>query len=107
MRRPAEFKRVYANGRRFGNEFFTVNTLANELPCARLGMSIAARNLRRSVDRNRMRRLIRESFRIHQHDLLSVDIIIGTRSSVLRAERAVLNAALVKIWRKLGTSCAS
>ena len=104
MRRPAEFKRVYASGRRFGNEFFTANLLANELTCARLGMSIAARNVKRSVDRNRVRRLIRESFRMQQ--LPSVDIIIGARPGVVQADRDVLRAALDKIWRKVSTACA-
>ena len=107
MRRPAEFKRVYATGQRFGNEFFTANVLANELTWARLGMSIAARNLRRAVDRNRVRRLIRESFRMHQQQLPSVDIIIGARSAVLQADRASLRAALEKIWHKVATSCAA
>ena len=37
MRRPAEFKRAYAAGKRLGNEFFTVNAQANGLGCARLG----------------------------------------------------------------------
>jgi ribonuclease P protein component len=46
LRRPAEFKHVYAVGRRLGNEFFTVNAQPNGLTSARLGMSIAARILR-------------------------------------------------------------
>ena len=107
MRRPSEFKRVYAGGRRLGNEFFTANVLANELIWARLGMSIAARTLRRAVDRNRVRRLIRESFRMHQQQLPSVDIIIGARSAVLQADRARLRAALEEIWRKVAAPCAS
>ena len=107
MRRPAEFKRVYASGRRIGNEFFTANLLANDVTWARLGMSIAARNVRRSVDRNRVRRLIRESFRMHQLQLPSVDIIIGARPAVVQADRAVLRESLDRIWIKVSASCAS
>jgi len=105
MRRPAEFKRAYAAGKRLGNEFFTVNAQANGLGCARLGMSIAARILRRAVDRNRVRRLIRESFRVHQLDLPAIDIVIGARAGVLAADNAQLRGALEKLWLKVTTAC--
>jgi ribonuclease P protein component len=105
MRRPAEFKRAYAAGKRLGNEFFTVNAQANGLGCARLGMSIAARILRRAVDRNRVRRQIRESFRVHQLGLPAIDIVIGARVGVLAADNAQLRAALEKLWLKVTTAC--
>jgi ribonuclease P protein component len=107
MRRPAEFKHVYAAGKRLGNEFFTVNAQANGLTCARLGMSIAARILRRAVDRNRLRRLIRESFRVHQLSLPPLDIVIGARAGVLSADNARLRAALEKLWQKIASTCAT
>jgi ribonuclease P protein component len=105
LRRPVEFKRAYATGKRFTNEFFTANAQANDLAWPRLGMSIAARNLRRAVDRNRVRRLIRESFRMHQQDLPALDIVIGARSAVIAADRASLRSALDKLWLKIAASC--
>ncbi|MFI4869467.1 MAG: ribonuclease P protein component [Steroidobacterales bacterium] len=105
MRRPAEFKQVYAAGKRLGNEFFTVSAHANGLACARLGMSIAARILRRAVDRNRLRRLIRESFRVHQLTLPPFDIVIGARAGVLTADNARLRSALEKLWLRISATC--
>ena len=105
MRRPAEFKRVYAGGRRLGSEHFTVNLQGNGATSARLGMSIAARILRRAVDRNRLRRLIRESFRVHQLQLPAVDIVIGVRAGVLAADNARLRSALERLWQKIGSTC--
>jgi ribonuclease P protein component len=101
MRRPAEFKRVYAVGRRLGGEFFTVHAQANGLGRARLGMSIAARILRRAVDRNRVRRLIRESFRVNQLRLPALDIVIGVRAGLLAADNARLRSALETLWQKI------
>ena len=105
LRRPAEFKRAYATGRRFANEFFTANAQANDLTWPRLGMSIAARNLRRAVDRNRVRRLIRESFRMHQQELPALDIVIGARAAVISADGDRLRTALDRLWRKIANSC--
>jgi ribonuclease P protein component len=107
MRRPAEFKRAYAAGKRLGNEFFTVNAQPNGLTCARLGMSIAARILRRAVDRNRLRRLIRESFRAHQLRLPALDIVIGVRAGVKAVDNARLRSALEKLWQKISATCVS
>ena len=106
MRRPREFQRVYAGGMRVGNEYFTVNAQANGLTCARLGMSVAARMLRQAVARNRVRRLIRESFRVNQVNLPPLDIIVGVRTAVRAADNAQLRAGLAQIWLKVTALCA-
>ena len=106
LRSPNQFKRAYAQGKRLANEHFTVSAVPNDLAGARLGMSIAARNLRRAVDRNRIRRLIRESFRMHHHHLPCVDLVIGARSSVAMTDNASLACALQRLWDKVATSCA-
>ena len=107
MRRPAEFKRAYAAGKRLGNEFFTINAQPNGLSSPRLGMSIPARILRRAVDRNRLRRLVRESFRVHQLSLPPFDIVIGVRAGVLTADNACLRSSLEKLWHKISSTCAT
>jgi ribonuclease P protein component len=107
LRRPAEFKRAYAHGRRLGNEFFTVNAVPNGLASARLGMSVAARNLKAAVARNRIRRLIRESFRTHQAHLPALDLVIGVRAAVLEADNARIRERLAALWHKIAALCES
>jgi ribonuclease P protein component len=107
LRRPAEFKRAYAQGRRLGNEFFTVNALPNGLSIPRLGMSVAARNLKHAVARNRIRRLIRESFRAHSASLPAFDLVIGVRAAVLGAESARVRERLETLWHKIAALCES
>ncbi|HEY1726078.1 MAG TPA: ribonuclease P protein component [Steroidobacteraceae bacterium] len=107
LRRPIEFQSAYATGRRMGNEFFTVNVKPNERDGARLGMSVAARILRRAVDRNRLRRLIRESFRHHQSALPRVDIVVGLRPGVKTADNQRLRVALQQLWHRISAPCTS
>jgi ribonuclease P protein component len=112
VRQAADFKRLYAQGRRFAVGGFTAVVLANTRGAPRLGLSVAARVLRRAVERNRMRRLIRESFRHHQHALPALDIVIGLRGShpragcAARAGRAQLRHSLEQLWQKISASCA-
>ena len=104
LRKPGEFKRVYATGRRIANEFFTVNTQPNELGLARLGMSVAVRAMGNAVRRNRVRRMIRESFRLNQAILPALDIVIGVRAGARAAEPVLLRASLELLWQKLKSS---
>lgn len=106
LRRPAEFQQAYSRGRRFGDALLTAAVRANELPHARLGLSIAARTVGNAVHRNRLRRQIRESFRQRQHALPPVDIVIGARTAVRLASRAELRASLLQLWEQIATQCA-
>lgn len=48
----------------------------NELGHARLGMVVAKRQFKRAVDRNRMRRIIRETFRLSSPELPPLDVVV-------------------------------
>ena len=106
LRRSVEFKRLYAQGRRLSQERFTAVVHANELGAARLGLSVAARILRRAVQRNRVRRLIRESFRHHQRSLPAVDIVVGLRAPFGELDSSQMRRSLEKLWRKISQPCA-
>jgi ribonuclease P protein component len=102
LRRPAQFKAAYEQGRRFGNELFTATVRVNDGDTsARLGLSIAARSVGNAVSRNRLRRQIRESFRLRQQGMPPVDIVIGARQAARAAPNRELREALERLWKQI------
>ena len=79
LRRKSDFDVAYARGRRLGDGFFTVIALRNEWGAPRLGLAVAVRVAGGAVRRNRLRRLIRESFRLHQASLPALDLVVSAR----------------------------
>lgn len=101
LHRPAEFQAAYRQGRKFGNALLTASVRGNEGKQARLGMSIAARTVGNAVQRNRLRRLIREGFRLAQHELPPVDIVVGARPAAREAPPAEAREAIGKLWKQI------
>ncbi len=106
LRRPGEFQRSYREGRRFQNAWLSANVAANSGTQARLGLAIAARVVGNAVQRNRLRRRIRESFRLRQLELPAVDIVIGARAAARGASAEAISAALARLWEQVIASCA-
>ena len=104
LRTPGDFKRVYAAGRRIGHDFFSVTAQPNDLERARLGMAVAVRAMGGAVERNRIRRLIRESFRLHQALVPALDIVIGVRPNARGVAATELRASLEQLWDRLQRS---
>lgn len=101
LNRPAEFKRVFQYNRRLGDAYFTIlghNTQKNP---ARLGLAIARKQVKRAVARNRLKRLIRESFRRHQHDLQGWDIVVMLKQDASKLTNQVIYDMLAKLWLAL------
>jgi len=67
----------------------------------RLGLVIAKKNVRLAVQRNRVKRLIRESFRHHQHLLTGLDIVILARKGPDTMDNAIIVQLLEKLWQDL------
>lgn len=67
---------------------------------ARLGLAISARTVPRALDRNRLKRVTRESFRLNYGSLGVFDIVIVARNkSAAGARRSELAAALATLWK--------
>ena len=79
----SDFQRVFAETNyRFTRGPLILLARQTELGVPRLGLVIRKKNLRKAFQRNLMKRLVRENFRLRQHDLPSVDIIVMSRSPI-------------------------
>jgi ribonuclease P protein component len=107
LRSKRDFDAVYSDGRRFGNGFFGLTVRVNEKGWPRLGLAVAVKTAGNAVERNRIRRLIRESFRLHQHELPPFDFVVSARLRARGTMGAQLRAQLEPLWHEARTKCGS
>lgn len=100
--RPSEFKAVFDGAvYKVGESQFLFLVRPNGLHHPRLGLVIAKKKIRRSVDRNRVKRTVRESFRLHQADLPCADVIFMARQDLAALPAESLRDALDQAWKKM------
>ncbi|MDZ3823519.1 MAG: ribonuclease P protein component [Pseudoxanthomonas sp.] len=95
----AQFDRVFAAGHRRGSRYFRLVVADNGLDHPRLGMAVSRRIDRRAVVRNRLRRQVREAFRLHWRDLPAIDVVVTARPEAAHAPRAEVWADLLALWK--------
>lgn len=92
MRKSAEFRSVYEQGKRFDGRHLTAFVRQNQLGQHRMGITASKRVAQHAVDRNRMKRLLRETFRLSEESLVSVnthyDWVFNVKRSLLKVKLA-------------------
>lgn len=97
-----QFQAVFSNpDHRCSSPRFLFLARHNDLPRARLGLVVGRRRARRAVDRALIKRLAREGFRLRQHELAGLDIVVLLRAPLGSPERAGLRAELDELWTRL------
>lgn len=103
--KPAEFKAVF-DGAAFkvGDKHFLLLANPNTLENPRLGLVIAKKKVKLAVERNRIKRVSRESFRLQHHQLPAIDLLLIARDGIATLDnsdfRQAFEAALKRLGRK-------
>ncbi|MBU1264863.1 MAG: ribonuclease P protein component [Thiobacillus sp.] len=84
----ADFDRVFADNQRARTDYVVVMARPNQVGYPRLGMVIAKRLLARAVDRNRVKRCVRESFRQVLPELPACDFVVRLIAKPVRGDEA-------------------
>lgn len=102
---PRAFQRVFAGADRIADRYFTLLVAENAEARPRLGLAIGRKVSPRAVDRNRIKRVARESFRHHQGDLPAVDVVLMTRPVARTTDNGTLHQALARLWQRVSQRC--
>ncbi|MFQ6372534.1 ribonuclease P protein component [Shewanella sp. YIC-542] len=98
---PAQFNSVFTDPQKASSAEITLLAMSNSLEHPRLGLTVAKRHVKRANQRNRVKRIVRESFRLNQYNLPPVDIVVLVRGGVLELDNEQLRKLVEKLWRKL------
>jgi ribonuclease P protein component len=97
----AAFDRVFRQAARSRDELFTVLWRANGVGRARLGLAVSKKHVKRAVDRNRIKRIIRESFRHHQTTLLGLDLVVIGHRRLSEFGNHKVTESLARHWENI------
>ncbi|MGA1073094.1 MAG: ribonuclease P protein component [Pseudohongiellaceae bacterium] len=77
---PKDYKPVFDNSRyKVSTKQFLLLATASQARRPRLGLVIAKKNVSKAVQRNRLKRVLRESFRLRQSEIPLIDIVVLAR----------------------------
>ena len=101
--KKSEYDHVFAEAKKIVNSEFIILYRNNLVGHPRLGLALSKKMIAKSHDRNRVKRILRETFRTNKC-LPSVDIVMLARPGVAKVPNSIISAKLSNSWNKLSTS---
>lgn len=98
----ADYQPVFKNARyKVSSQYILILAVANNLARPRIGLVIAKKNVAKAVQRNRVKRIFRESFRHNQRLLPALDIVILARSGLDSLSNELVHTNIERLWLEL------
>jgi ribonuclease P protein component len=103
LKNNRDFVNVYTSGKSYANRYLVIYTLKNNSDRNRLGISVS-KKVGNSVVRHRLKRLIKESYRLHEKMFNSgLDIVVIARKGSDACDYAGIESALLHLMKLNGT----
>jgi ribonuclease P protein component len=100
----ADYSYVFEQPEKILTSDFVFLYRKNAFGFARIGLALSKKKVAEATQRNRLKRLLRESFRVH--NLPSVDMVILARTGLAQKENNLIIERLKSAWNKLIACCA-
>ena len=102
LKKNADFQNVYKCGKSFANKYLVMYVKENDLNVNRIGISVS-KKVGNSVVRHRVKRLILESYRLHE-DMFnsSLDMVIIARSTAKDKSYKEISSAVIHLGKLHG-----
>ncbi len=98
---PRDFRQVFQTATlKVSSKDLLILARINQSPVARLGLVIAKKHVRRANQRNRIKRVIRESFR-QQRLFTGLDLVVLARGPLDQRDNEELFQLLAQLWQQL------
>ena len=99
-----DFSSVFNLRKRIANKHLVMRYRPNALNRPRLGLIVAKKTAKLAVQRNYMRRVLRELFRLNQHHLPAVDVVIQVQKTFEKPDFMQIKQEFEYLMHKLATS---
>ncbi len=99
LRRAADYRRVFRNGVRADGRLMSLVIAPGANTHARLGLA-AGRRVGGAVQRNRVKRLVRESFRTESRPA-GVDVVVVPKAAMAQSDQAAVAVEYTKLLERL------
>lgn len=96
-----EFSSVFSFRKRVFAKYLVIHYQPNALTYPRLGLVVAKKIAKLSVDRNYMRRVLRECFRLQQHELNALDLIVQAQKKFTKQDFLTVKQEFAMLVEKL------
>ncbi|MFA9459245.1 ribonuclease P protein component [Thiohalorhabdus methylotrophus] len=103
LKTASQFREVFNAGRKTVGRYFVVFQRQRETGPPRLGLAVGKR-VGNAVQRNRLKRLVRESFRHKQGPLSGRDLVVVARGTAAQASRDQLVQDLSRCWQRVANA---
>jgi ribonuclease P protein component len=102
LKTPSDFQLVYGSKQWGGSKYFTFNVLANDVDVYNtLGVTVSKKVSKRAVDRNHLKRVMREFYRLRQAELHGVNLVLTAKPASKLANSSERLKSLEELWVKV------
>ncbi len=98
---PAQYSSVFEKPYKRHHAYLLILVRENNSQQTRLGLAVAKKNIKLAVRRNRFKRIVRESFRLHKVQLAGLDIVVLAKQAANQATSQQIRIVLEQQWQHL------